>query len=248
MKKQEETEKIERYLLGAMQAEEKQAFEEEVRRNADLRLALELQQDIHRGISYHFQSDLKGMLQREEGDMANPRQGRHPGQRRFLLALAVAASFVLLLLAGYWYIASQQTPTDLYYAHYQPYPNIINPLERSGAAPTDPMARAMLAYEQANYDVAISLFEQQAEQLTPAYKFYLALSLLEVGESSRTVALLEEVAASENESLFLPALWYRGLAHLKANRTDEAREVLNQLLEQDDSTYHPRAMEILEQL
>lgn len=245
---QEKTDKIDRYLSGDMTPEERQTFEAALQQDAELRQAVNLHEDIHQGINYHFQTDLKNRLKLEEKEAS--RQGQsHLGNRRwFTIVLGVAASFALVLGAGYWYIASQISPTELYYAHYQPYPNIINPVERSGTAPQDQMGRAMMAYEKGRYDVAITLFEQKGNDLETPYKFYLALSLLEVGESGRTVNLLEEVVASDDETFFLPALWYQGLAYLRAKRTEEAREVFNQLLDQKNSTYHPRAKEILERL
>jgi hypothetical protein len=245
---QNETDKIDRYLSNEMSSQEREAFERELQNSDALRNALSLQQDIYHGIDFHFQSDLKNRLKREDKSDILPRQQKNGGQRWLPVLQGVAASLVILLGAVYWYNSSEVSPTDLYYANYQPYPNIINPVERSGTAPKDLMTRAMQAYERENYDIAIALFEQRAKQLEPSYKFYLALSLLGVGESGRTVALLDEVISSNDQTFLLPSLWYQGLAYLRANKEKEAHRVLNQLLEHDNSTYHSRAKKILEKL
>ena len=245
---QQEIKKIDRYLSGDMTEREREAFDEQLLQDETLKLSLEMQKDIYQGIDFHFQADLKNKLQQEE-ESASGFSTRKLGKQRWLSqAMIVAVSLALLLGVGYWFVASQVSPEELYEAHYQPYPNILNPVERSAALPQDELGQAMMAYEQGNYEAAMETFQQQFDALEPSHKFYLALCLLEVGESKRAAATLQEVTHSQDDTFYLPALWYESLAYLQDQQTQKAQQILEKLLEQENSTYHKRARKILDQL
>ena len=248
MNQQEEIEKIDRYLSKDMTERERESFEEQLLKDKELKRSVEMQKDIYQGIDFHFQENLKNRLQKEEKNPSGLDTRKQGTQRWLSPVIRVAASLALLLGAGYWYLASQVSPEELFAANYQPYPNIVNPVERSGALPQDQLGRAMIAYEKGNYKDAIESFEQQFDTLEPSYNFYLALCLLEVGESERAAATLEKVVISQNETFYLPALWYQSLAYLKDHQTQMAQQTLEKLLKQENSTYHDRAQKILDQL
>jgi len=245
---QEEIEKIDRYLSRDMTEHERKAFEKQLFQDDELKRSVEVQRDIYLGINFHFQESLKNKLQKEETNPSGFDTRKQGNQRWLIQAMSVAASLTLLLGVGYWFLNSQVTPEDLYAANYQPYPNIVNPVERSGALPQDQLGEAMMAYEQGNYEAAIETFEKQFDTLKPSYSFYFALCLLEVGESKRAAATLEEVVTSQDETFYLPALWYESLAYLQDHQTQKAQQTLETLLEQENSTYHDRARKILDQL
>jgi tetratricopeptide (TPR) repeat protein len=244
MYQEENEDQIERYLSGEMSEKEEADFEKKLASDAPLREAVYLQRDLINGINFHFSSELKTRLNKASASEEPPKKS---SGRWFYGVLGLAASFLLLVLIGYWYLSSHTSPSDLYAANYQPYPNIINPLERSGAMPEGNLDRAMIAYEQGKYEEAISLFRQE-EPLESNYQFYLALSLLEQQQAAEAIGLLDQVIDSNNEMLLLPAHWYQGLAYLKNQQPDEAESVFSKLHKEDSGTYGPRAKEILDQL
>jgi hypothetical protein len=107
--------------------------------------------------------------------------------------------------------------------------------------------RAMVAYEQAEYEMAVRLFEEENAPLSPGKKFYLALSYLETDQALTAADLLAEVVRSESEEFHLPARWYRGLA-LLANQDTAAAEAVFQEIAKEESAYQEKAREILSEL
>ena len=244
MHQEENEDQIERYLSGNMSEQDQADFEKKMESDAQLREAVYFQRDLISGINFHFNSELKTRLKKASASVEPPKKS---SGRWFYGVLGLAASFLLLMLIGYWYLSSHTSPSDLYAAYYQPYPNIINPLERSGAMPEGSLEKAMIAYEQGNFEEAVALFRQE-ETLESNFQFYLALSLLEQQETTEAISLLDQVIDSDNETLLLPAHWYQGLAYLKNQQPNEAERVFNTLKGQDSGTYGRRANEILDQL
>lgn len=243
----EEFNQIDQYLSGEMKSQERLAFEARLAEDAELRRKLELQRDLLAGMDYHYSLELKKKLQAGDTPVSSsPKSGK--SRPLFPWVVGIAATFLLLLLAGYFYVSSTTSPTDLYAANYQPYPNIINPLERSGAMPEDTKSRALIAYEKGAFEKAIRLFQEAEGPLSPGHHFYLGLSYLEIGNQNQAIARLQKVIESEDQTFYLPALWYQGLAYLSAQEVEAAEEVLKKLTEEEDSTYYERAQEILSDL
>ena len=105
----------------------------------------------------------------------------------------------------------------------------------------------MIAYDKGNFQEAIQLF-QQMEMLPTGHRFYLALCYMEIGDTGKAISQLEQVVNDENETFYLPALWYQGLAYLSAGEVTEAEKVFLRLTEEEDSTYYTKAREILSDL
>ncbi len=250
--KMEEAENIDRYLRDEMSTSERLAFESKVSQDAALQRELDLHRDLMAGMEYHYNASLKRKLQaREEASTPTHTPVAKPasrGRRFFLVSMGIAATFLILFIGGYFYLSSTTAPTEFYYAYYQPYPNIINPVERSGVMPEDTLARALIAYERGDFQQAIQMFQEAKNELSPGHQFYLALSHLESGNQLSAIEHLQEVIIAQDDTFYLPALWYQGLAHLAAQQPEEAKEVLGKLLEEEDSTYYAKAQKILSEL
>lgn len=245
----EENDNIDRYLQDNMPTQERLAFEVRLREDADLQRKLNLHKDLMAGMDYHFSIDLKKKLQaREASTHSPPTKSTTKSRALFGWIAGIAASFLLLIAAGYFYVSSSTSPTDLYASYYHPYPNIINPVERSGTMPDDPLSRALIAYDRGAFEEAIRIFKETEETLSPGHHFYLGLSYLEIGNQDQAIAQLEQVIESQDETFYLPALWYQGLAYLSAQEPEAAEEVLEKLLQEEDSTYYRQAQEILSDL
>ncbi len=162
--------------------------------------------------------------------------------------VAIAASLLTVLLLGYLFVPSASSPQELYAAHYQPFPNLINPAQRSTEVEeATVLERAVRAYDEQQYDQAIALFGQADALSAPGYTFYYAASYLGLGQPARAIPLLEQVVQEKTDLFYEPGLWYLALAHLQANNPEAASPYLQTLAEREGD-YTEEARELLEEL
>ena len=244
---------IERYLFGAMDAQEKESFEKVLKEDDALAAELDLHQDTVEGIRLDGSQSLKAQLQAVEAGLATQRdtppaaKERRLGRRPLMTWLAIAASLVLVILLGYLALPGPG-PEAIYLAYYQPYPNLINPAQRSTEIQEETVLdQALRAYDNQQYPQALALFERAGVPDDPGYTFYRGASYLGNGQPKQAIPLLEQVAQQPESLFYRPALWYSALAYLNVENSEAARPYLKQLAGAEGD-YAREAREILDEL
>lgn len=243
---------LERYLLGTMNQQEKQAFEKQLRTDSALADELALYRDTVGGIQLNGSQSLKEQLQEVEAGLSRHSVSRTLDNQRaprkpLMTWLAIAASLLAVVLLGYLVLPGPG-PEDVYVAYYQPYPNLINPAQRSAEIKEETvLERAMRAYDSQQYVQALALFEQGNAFSNPGYTFYYAASHLGLNQPQKAIPLLERVVQNQGSLFYEPALWYLALAHLKENDAATAIPYLEKAAA-NDGDYAREAQEILEEL
>lgn len=246
MKNQEnEIEKIDKYLSGDMSTSERAAFEQQMNQDDALREEVALHHDIKAGIGEYEDAKLKMKLQEKEIILRQKeKNGSQQKSRRIFLWTALAAGLSLTVVAFIWlfFIDSPQT---LFAEYYQPYPNVVLPIDRSQPSSRIEKNPYQL-YELGQYTEAIPLFEKQLEQeADPVVRFYLGLSYLETQQVSEAIKQLK-TAAEANHNLSTAAHWYLGLGYLQAGEKEEAATIFSQLATSEND-FQEKAQEILEE-
>ena len=243
---------IERYLFGIMDAQERRSFEERLREDEVLATELELHQDTVEGIRLDGSHSLKEQLQAVEAGLSGqdtppPEHKKEAPQRRLIAWLAIAASLLMVLLLGYLVLPGP-SPKEMYVAYYQPYPNLINPSQRSAEVQEEGvLEQALRAYDDQQYDRALALFERGKAQSRIEYTFYHAASYLGAHQPSAAIPLLERVTEYPNNLFYRPALWYLALAHLDTDAASAAVPYLKEL-STTEGDYTREAREMLDKL
>ncbi|MEM9829464.1 MAG: tetratricopeptide repeat protein [Bacteroidota bacterium] len=245
--------KFDRYLREEMDAEERQAFENLLNEDESLQEEVKLQQDIVEGIGLFGSETLKRQLQQSEEPATvplnvhrgNPSEKQKKEARPLYFALATAASFGLVLVAV-WLLSPGGSSQQMYTAYYQPYPNVVNPLERSEGVPTDAAGQAMYYYEQGNYEQAIALLTQEAS-VDNAYQFYLGVSYLGIQRPTQAETTLQTLLSDSEGAFYEPALWYISLSRLARNQPDAAKATLQQVVDLQGE-YAANAQGLLDEL
>ncbi|MDF9795928.1 tetratricopeptide (TPR) repeat protein [Catalinimonas alkaloidigena] len=240
----EQIDLIDRYCRGTLSEIDRRDFEAKINQDPNLKKQVLLHADLIEGIQRHFNGELKSMLKQSD----KPDNEKKNNRKYFFYSLAVAATVSLFLVLGY-VLMNNASPTRLYQAHYQAYPNIVNPVERSASDDKkNYLDNAMRAYEQADYQQAASLFEQSEEPLSYSYKFYLAISYIELSRHQDALQLLREVQNSDEKAYYYPSLWYQSMSFLALSDAENTRKMLEQLSESPDSYYSNKAEEVLDEL
>jgi len=159
----------------------------------------------------------------------------------FRRAIAIAASFVLLLGSFYWF-SNQESSLQQMANVMLDDTNFI--LESSSATrgidpeETDELNVALQkeinkALEKEDYEAAIGLFltKEKKSQLSIEDKFFYALSLGRVDNADhhKAIRLLDDVTSQE-EKYFNEALWLQALLYLKINEPYKSKIILNKLI------------------
>ena len=266
---QDQQDRIDRFLRGDMDDNERREFDEELSRDADLTFAFGETETALDAIELAEDRALKARLQALESSLgthaATPPPASEvpapapaveptatvrslkPLQRSRWTLLAYAASLLLLLSAA-WFVLrpSGPEPGQLAMDYFEPYPNLAYSLQR-GDDGSDPRAAAYLAYESGDYATAVRLLSELPE--SGARAFYLGQSYL----------ALEEFAAAEEQfidaqvpdfNLHDEARYYMALAQIGQGKLMEATMPLHTVIsnsEADDQLV-ARARELLEEL
>ena len=90
--------------------------------------------------------------------------------------------------------------------------------------------KAFIAYETGDYELAVSLFSDLYEKdKQPYYLFYKANALLKLEKAKEAIPLLKEHLKTK-DTLNEKSTWYLALAYLKIEDKENARTLLQQLV------------------
>jgi len=166
-------------------------------------------------------------------------------------ALLAAALVVILVGVGisllFIHKQKQKNSESLFAGYFVPYPDIITVKSDQGPPSHDSLFQTgLIAYTEANYDTAISIFTE-LNALNPnddTLGFYLANSLLaSERDPGRAIQLLECVIRS-NGPFAGPAQWYLALSWIRMDKKTEASDVLKRITV-ETNPYQEKATELL---
>lgn len=239
------TAKIDKYLSGLMDADERAAFEKELEANPALAEELALHRDMDLFLKKRTQRQALQTQLRQLGEQhlkAEETSGEGRVVRRtfsrFRLGLAAAATIALLVVA--WFALRPSL-----YEQYATHPALA--LTEKATDATQLGSEAETAFNNGDYRAAIPLLEQWLDQHPDddMVRAYLGIALMESGRVDEARNLFEQLqtAAPEVQDF---ARWNLALSFLKTGEKARCKEVLKSIPE--SSAYYTKARELLEKL
>lgn len=161
----------------------------------------------------------------------------------------VAASLFLFFVVGsvLLIVNRANNPNRLFLKYYTSY--IADVVTRSSDMNMEPeLDQAFEYYNNREYPLAIARFSKLAEneEYTVVSHFHLGMSYLELGMYQKAGNNLKEVLENDENIYTLSAKWYLSLCLIKQDKTEEARELLQEL--EQVKFYSDKATELLESL
>lgn len=237
--KKDQTDRIEKYLQERMTAIEKEAFEKDMENDPLLRQETLQMRQILKAITIHYNKRLKSHLQYDEKAVSED-----SGKKTYLYAIITSVAAVILLFAVLYIYVFLPDPDlkSLFITYYKPYPNIEEPIIRSGS--DDVSAYAL--YESGRYSDALVEFQKIMEQNPSEISalFYAGISSLETGKPEEASRYFGKVLEIGEGKYIRPAIWYLALSYLASEDRENAVKYLNDLLNEDD-LYTRKATEVL---
>ncbi|MBA6152060.1 tetratricopeptide repeat protein [Gelidibacter maritimus] len=212
-------ETVERYESGTMAQEERIAFEEQLRSDADFKILVENIRLTLLGIETQALKEQLDEFHKEIPE--TPQIEKSTTKVRFLsfTKLAIAAGIIIAL--GMFWMFSGSSNDKLFNQHFKADPGLPTTMSS-----TDSFVfyDAMVNYKQGDYKTAISKWQQLAVK-TPendTINYFLGVAYLADKNAKKAIPFLNKTL-DRSESVFLEdAHYYLGMAYLKSDRTEEA--------------------------
>ncbi|MFN3997528.1 tetratricopeptide repeat protein [Algoriphagus sp.] len=235
---QEEFERIEEYILGNVSPEEIDAFESEMKKNADLR---QKYLEVKKIISGIEEVALRNNLEIFHQEIDTENQIISPNRSINFWPWVAAAAIALCIATAVWVLYPQQSDArSLFAQYYQEDPGLVTAMSSETNYEFD---RAMVDYKSANYKEAIGRWEKliQVRPENDTIQYFLGASHLALKNADPAITYFEAVANNEISFFQKDAIWYLGLAYILEGKNDQAVEVLEQ-------SQDYRAIELLKEL
>ncbi|MBK9147298.1 MAG: hypothetical protein IPM12_05680 [Flavobacteriales bacterium] len=228
-------EAIESYVLDRMDALEREAFEQRLAGDADLRAEVELERENIRAV------ELGGVTRMLKGIVAE--DGAQASGTHWSRYLKYAAVIAVLISGAIWWSMRPSLNERLFAEHFAADPGL--PVAMSATA--DPaFADAMVSYKEGNYAEARAKWSPllQAEPMNDTLRYYIASAHMAEGDARAAEPMLAALA-NEGASVFqAKARWFLFLSYV---RTGEGEKALAIPLDAD-TVYSERARLIKAQL
>ena len=230
---------IEKYFFGTLSPEEQETFNQ-LRERPSFAKEVQLEKEVMEVVDWEMEKQLKRKLIFEEAQLQPTSLASPPLSTPTVFnswkTWAIAASVVLLItFSGLRYFWQPHAPENLYSEYFQPYPNVVEPINRTGNGNETNRYKAFLSYENKQYDQALNQILSLPEAASdPDLLFYQAQILLIQENYQAGQPLLESLINMEGHSWYKQASWYLALTYIGQNKQEEAITLL-QFLERDNT-------------
>lgn len=234
--------RIEAYLLGELNPEDRTQFENEISNSAEMRKEVELQKAAYAASQLYSESLLKGEMNSWDSSR---------GRTVKLFPLLAAAALVAGLIFGLWKLsepARTATPQELFAQHYEVY---RPPILVRGDDTTQTLFKAASEhYASGEFDKSAEMFEAYlVEQDDIEARLYAGLSHLSDNPPKSAEAITHLKVAANAETPFQEqSQWYLALAHLHGSNTAVSMELLSRIANSESHYKKVAAKRLLKQI
>ncbi|HRQ49935.1 MAG TPA: hypothetical protein PLR74_05330 [Agriterribacter sp.] len=219
---EEELDLIDRYLNDHLPVAERAAFEQRLADQQDWRQKVEEIRLISLGIREWM------LEQRLEAFEENVPAAIVPVKKTDWKKWLVAASVIVLVVAGAWLLFREPENEKLFAAYYKPDPGL--PVGMGGNSSNYIFYDGMVDYKEGNYTVAIEKWKSVGDRYayTDTLNYYLGLACMGAGNMEQAVQYLGKVFEKDSSPYTQKAIWYQALAYIKLGNNAAAGALLRQ--------------------
>ncbi len=263
---------IEKHLDNALNDAEKTLFNQRLE-DADFKQEVALYTQAVQSVYRLGDDKIKAMLVKEQhklekkavATVAEAPQYK-PLKMVFLRQkMALAASFLLLISVGLWFLVGQNPPKtngneQVFQDAFTPHDNLTYRSERSAKrGGSDEKAKeklsnlqkAFVCYDGKEYGKALQFFDlPDVVQQFPndSLNLYKAVCFLALNKPDQALISLKTVENNPNSALHEASQWYLALTYVKINDTPKAKELLIALQHREENGYAKKASKLLGEL
>ncbi len=241
---------IDSYLDNSMSLAEQESFMLELENNAELKKEYAFHLELQQAIADPEYDKVKATI----SEVVNPNEKElnlSQGKPAIYRVLKYAAAIVAIVIATVFitqYFPSEHTSAALMNDYFEPYP-AYNTF-RGDVTTEDLIESAFSNYELKKYKAAESDFAQltAGDPSNMAFIFYQANALLAQNNFDGAQQLFTQVVESRNDLFSDQAKWYMVLSVLGGEDVESAKSILNEIVDDPNSSYKQKATELLGRL
>jgi TolA-binding protein len=223
-------EKIDPYLDGVLNAEEKAAFEKSMEQ--DLQLEEEVRQNLllREVVEAGYQEKMRSDIRRWKGEAGQSGTQKVTNLRKLGYRLAAAASVVIILTASIFTLIVPQYSNNRIAARYYEPDEDLGSIR--GAKDADILRQAFENYEQGNYTGAIPGFQRYPDNDKALYG--LGLSFYQIKDYENAIETFKTLIERNNIEYTERAEFYLLLSYLYTDQTGpEFQQLLDKMIEEE---------------
>lgn len=169
------------------------------------------------------------------------------GKRRFIdWRWASAAAVALILVSIFVLRGFQDDSKDLFASYFEPYPNIVAPIQK-GEAQTTPYEQAFQLYEAGAYQDAIDVFETLPANDSNVL-FYTAVAALKLGDQEVARLKLDALDMIKGHKYRDAAVWYRALLEIQSGNDLLAIALIEDVVTNTRNPFHQKAIKLIKEM
>ena len=263
--KEQMDQKIEAYLGGDMTPEEQREFELEIAQNPQLQKEVHLSNAINHYLNQNswLSVDDKNQARKEEiEEFINSEQAqvlksklikaakKYKNQENKKIRFRnIAISIAAILIIGFFVtILFDSKSGQKLYAEYYSTNDLPSLVKRNSR--NDLLQQGLLMFKNDQFDDTVTLLSEYTEnvkEVDPLIYSYIGFSYLELGDMKTSIDNFDRLLYS-NSIDRSRALWYKTLAYLKYNKTEDAKRVLSEIIRDTENFNYNKAIQLLDEL
>lgn len=157
--------------------------------------------------------------------------------------LSVAAAIALIFGVFTIWKSTQSVPASMYQSYYEAPPFVLSEASRGGATAGFDLSTIRSAYLDQDYKALLNL--SSGSEAPAGLSLYEGIALLETGQLPLAI---EKLKSLQDPELLDMQQWYLAMAHLAADQTDLAKDLLGEISEASQHYKSKEAVEILTEM
>jgi len=230
---------IERHLRQELNIEEEANFEKLLVHDV-FRKEVAFRKGLQSSIEAFSDDKLNKLLVAESQSMDAALQKNKFKKYAIWIAITLVLSFLTYLIYSRYQKPSQD---DIFIAHYEPFPNLIAPTQRSTDTTLKGLELALYAYDNGLYEQAVSVFDTLSSPPSEAI-IYHAIACIEIEQYDRAEQMLITLSTDKSAKYRQAAEWYLCLLALKTGDLDKYNSILANIISNLNHKYYQKAIEL----
>lgn len=162
--------------------------------------------------------------------------------------IALAASFLLLVSVGYWFLTNKdigidiQKKNNILASNFKPYPNFNDPNVRDNTNTKTDREKAYTLYDNGEYEQALTYFQKITP---PQYKdqFFEANAYLATHQAGKAAPLFERLSQNPSFEWQKQAEWYWALS-LLTTKPEQAKRLFEKIKVDNQHPFYKNAVQM----
>ncbi len=240
-----DTRDIQAYSKGLLPRIRKEKFEERLQHDAEFKAKYEELNPILQALEdIDVEEKLKVIItrkkenEREIVSLTEEKKTNSPPIQK-ILSYGLAAS-IMVLIGISWHDFTMNSRA--YSKFYEPETSVV----RGNEIANCPDKAMLELYYQRNYKILLDNLEKQPS--VPCNEYYKGLCYLEMKDFQKAILSFMEAIKSEERPIKQRAEWYLGLAFLRNDEPEKAKEMMGQIMNTPEHQYETLAKDLVDEL